>query len=197
MTNKNILLGVTGGIAAYKACEVARLFIKQDFTVHVMMTAAAQKFVTAMTFQALTGKPVATDFFDVQQANAMNHIRLGDEANVVLIAPATADILAKAAHGFCDDIVTSVLLATKAPIVFAPSMNVNMYENAATQNNIATLKKRGCHVIDPGVGALACGWEDAGRLAEPEEITEFVFKLLGSPSPHPSPSRGRIASNMP
>lgn len=181
-SQKKILLGVTGGIAAYKACEVVRQLIKKNFSVNVMMTSAAQKFVTAMTFQALTGKPVATDFFDRVQESAMNHICLGDEAHVVLIAPATADILAKAAHGFCDDLVTTVLLATKAPIIFAPSMNVNMYENPVTQNNIAALKKRGCHFIDPGVGELACGWEGAGRLAEPEEIVRVVEKIYHTPS---------------
>lgn len=173
-----ILLAVGGGIAAYKSCEVARLLIKAGFAVRVMMTAAAQKFVAPLTFQALTSKLVATDLFDPIQEEGIGHIRLADETDLVLVAPATADLLAKAAHGIADDLVTTVLLATKAPIVFAPSMNVNMYENAITQDNIARLKKFGRHFIDPGVGDLACGWEGPGRLAEPAEIVSHVKKRL-------------------
>lgn len=176
--SKTALLAVGGGIAAYKSCEVARLLIKDGFTVRVMMTVAAQKFVTALTFQALTGKPVATDLFDATQEGQIGHIRLADEADLVIVAPASADLIAKAAHGLADDLVTTVLLATKAPILFAPSMNVNMYENAITQDNIARLKKFGRHFIDPGVGDLACGWQGPGRLAEPAEIVAKARKFL-------------------
>lgn len=179
-SQKCITLGICGGIAAYKSCEIVRLLIKDGITVQVMMTAAAQKFVTAMTFQALTGKAVAADIFDLTQESQIGHIKLADAADLILIAPATADIIAKAAHGICDDIVSTVLLATKAPIVFAPSMNVNMYENPITQDNIRALKKRGCRFIDPGVGELACGWEGQGRLAEPGEIVAVVRKILKS-----------------
>lgn len=177
-SGKSILLAIGGGIAAYKSCEVARLLIKDGFSVQVMMTKAAQKFVTSLTFQALTGKAVATDLFDQAQESGIDHICLADAADLVLVAPATADLLAKAAHGIADDLVTTVLLATKAPILFAPSMNVNMYENAITQDNIARLKKFKFHFIDPGVGNLACGWEGVGRLAEPSEIVQRVKKLL-------------------
>lgn len=178
LKSKHILLAVGGGIAAYKSCEIARLFKKDGFSVQVMMTANAQKFVAPLTFQALTGKPVATDLFDATQEGQIGHIRIADEADLVLVAPATADLLAKAAHGIADDLVTTVLLATKAPIVFAPSMNVNMYENAITQDNIARLKKFGRHFIAPGIGELACGWEGPGRLAEPAEIVLEVKKRL-------------------
>lgn len=177
-SSKNILLGVCGGIAAYKACEIARLFVKNGFNVQVMMTAAAEKFVTAMTFQALTGRKVATDLFDLTQESEIGHITMADQADLVVIAPATADILAKATHGFADNIVSTVLLATKAPILFAPSMNVNMFENPITQDNVAKLKKLGRHFIDPEEGYLACGWEGKGRLAEPEAVFEFAKKLI-------------------
>jgi len=177
-TGKTIILGVCGGIAAYKACEVARLLIKSGHSVHVMMTKAATEFVTPLTFQALTGNPVATDLFSLTQESQIGHIQLADKADVVLIAPATADMLAKAAYGFCDDIVSTVLLATKAPIIFAPSMNVNMFENPITQENMTKLRKLGNTMIEPDSGFLACGWEGKGRLAEPEVIIKAVHVLL-------------------
>jgi phosphopantothenoylcysteine decarboxylase/phosphopantothenate--cysteine ligase len=173
----HILLGVCGGIAAYKSCEVARLFIKAGATVQVMMSASAQKFVTAMTFQALTGRPVATDLFDLTQENEIGHIKMADEADVVVVAPATANILAKATHGLCNDLISTVLLATKAPVLMAPSMNVNMYENAITQENLSRLKKHGFHIIDPEEGFLACGWDGKGRLAEPANIVKKALSL--------------------
>lgn len=178
--NQTVVLGVCGGIAAYKACEIARLLIKSGLHVQVMMSAAAQQFVTPLTFQALTGNPVATDLFSMSEESTIGHIQLADQASAILIAPATADILAKAAHGLCDDIVSTVLLATKAPIIFAPSMNVNMYENAATQENIKKLKQRGHHIIEPGSGFLACGWEGKGRLAEPAEVVNHTVTLLNT-----------------
>jgi phosphopantothenoylcysteine decarboxylase/phosphopantothenate--cysteine ligase len=175
---KTILLGVCGGIAAYKACEIARLLIKSGHSVHVMMTKAATEFVTPLTFQALTGNPVATDLFSLTQESQIGHIQLADKADVVLIAPATANMLAKAAYGLCDDIVSTVLLATKAPIIFAPSMNVNMFENPITQENMTKLRKLGNTMIEPDSGFLACGWEGKGRLAEPEVIIKAVHVLL-------------------
>lgn len=175
---KTIILGVCGGIAAYKACEIARLLIKSGHTVHVMMTKAATQFITPLTFQALTGNPVASDLFSLTQESEIGHIQLADKADLMLIAPATADMLAKAAHGFCDDIVSTVLLATRAPIVFAPSMNVNMFENPITQENIAKLRKLGRTIIEPDSGFLACGWEGKGRLAEPEVIVTTISGLL-------------------
>lgn len=177
-TNTKILVGICGGIAAYKACEVVRLLCKQGHSVQVMMSVAAQKFVTPLTLQALTGKAVATDLFSTSEEHEIGHIKLADAADLVLIVPATADVMAKAAHGICDDLVTTVLLATQAPIVFAASMNVNMYHHPATQNNIDVLAKRGCHIIDPEEGELACGWQGKGRLAEPVEIVQEVEKIL-------------------
>lgn len=178
MKAKTIVLGVCGGIAAYKACEIARLLIKSGHSVHVMMTKAATQFVTPLTFQALTGNPIASDLFSLTQESEIGHIQLADKADLILIAPATADMLAKASHGFCDDIISTVLLATKAPIVFAPSMNVHMFENPITQENIARLRKLGHTIIDPASGYLACGWEGKGRLAEPEEIAKHVQTAL-------------------
>lgn len=175
---KQILLGVAGGIAAYKSCEVARLLIRAGHSVQVMMTKAAREFVTAMTFKTLTGKPVATDLFSLTEESQIGHITLADWADLVLIAPATADVMARAAHGLADDLVTTVLLATRAPIVFAAAMNVNMYQNPLTQKNIRILKEAGHQIIPPEPGELACGWEGQGRLAAPEHIVKKVLSLL-------------------
>lgn len=177
---QKIVLGVCGGIAAYKACELTRLFVKNDFQVQVMMSRSAKEFVTPLTFQTLTGKPVAHDLFDLTQESEIGHITLADSADVIVIAPATADVMAKAAHGICDNLINTVLLATKAPVVFAPSMNVNMLSHPATQNNMKLLQERGAHFIDAEEGELACGWTGQGRLAEPTRIFEFVKELLGS-----------------
>jgi phosphopantothenoylcysteine decarboxylase/phosphopantothenate--cysteine ligase len=173
-----IVLGVSAGIAAYKSCEVARLLIKAGCEVQVTMTPAAEKFVTAMTFQAITGRPVATDLFDLTQESQIGHIRLADTADLILIAPATANVIARIAHGLADDIVTTVVLATRAPVMLAPSMNVNMWDNPITQANIAALKGHGYRFIDPEAGFLACGWEGMGRLAEPQTIVEVALKSL-------------------
>lgn len=177
---KNLVLGVTGGIAAYKACELARLMIKGGHNVNVMMTKAACEFVTPLTFQALTGQPVATSLFDLTQESEIGHIRLADEADAIVIAPATADFIAKAAHGLADNIVNTVLLASKAKVFVAPSMNVNMYENPLTQKNIQILKELGYQIIDPEEGELACGWQGIGRLADPQRIFEQVCSGLSS-----------------
>ncbi len=174
---KTLVLGVTGGIAAYKACELTRLFVKKDWNVHVMMTKAAREFVTPLALQTLSQNPVATDLFSLTEESQIGHIKLADDANVILIAPATANIIAKASVGIADDLVTTVLLATRAKIVMAPSMNVNMYKNPITQENIARLKKRGVTFIDPEKGELACGWEGEGRLADLEKIVKTVQKL--------------------
>lgn len=175
---KNIVVGVCGGIAAYKSCELVRLFVKDGFAVQVIMTKAATEFVGPLTFQALTGKPVFTDLFSLTQESEIGHIQLADRADLLVIAPATADILAKAAHGFAEDILTTTLLATKAPIVFCPSMNVNMYENPVTQRNLKTLRELGNHFVDPEVGELACGWQGNGRLAEPLSILQRIKTIL-------------------
>lgn len=175
---KKITLGICGGIAAYKTCEIVRQLVKEDFSVHVMMTENSQKFITALTLQTLSGNPVATDLFDLTEESQIGHIRLADEPDMILIAPASANVIAKAAHGICDDLLTTVLLATKAKVVMAPSMNVNMYKNPATQENIAKLKNRGFYFIDPEEGELACGWIGEGRLAEPQKIVGMIKKLI-------------------
>lgn len=183
MTKKNkkiktVVLGIGGGIAAYKACEIVRGLRKKDITVHVMMTKNAREFITPLTLQTLSGNPVATELFSLTQESEIGHIHLADIADLILIAPATADLIAKTAHGICDDLVTTVLLATKAKLVFAPSMNVNMYENPITQDNMKSLKKRGAHFIDPEKGELACGWQGMGRLAETEIIIKKALDFL-------------------
>lgn len=180
LTNKKIVLGVTGGIACYKSCEIVRLLTTDGADVHVVMTKSATMFVTPMTFQALSGNPVRTKLFELPRESEMNHIQLADTADLILVAPATANMIAKAAHGICDDLLSTVLCSTKAPVVFAPAMNVNMYENKVTQSNITTLKKIGHTFIGPVKGSLACGWEGMGRMSEPDEIVKVVKKKLGS-----------------
>jgi len=178
LDGRTVLVGLSGGIACYKACEVVRLLVGAGAKVPVVMTAGAREFVTPLTLQTLSGQPVGTDTFDRGQEAQIGHIRLADAADVVLVAPATANVLAKMAQGIADDLLTTVLLASKAPLVVAPAMNVNMWEHPAVQQNLATLVARGARVVGPGRGALACGWEGAGRLAEPAEIAEAVFAAL-------------------
>ena len=165
-----VVLGVTGSIAAYKACELVRLFVKNGEDVHVVMTENACEFVTSLTFQTLSRNPVAIRQFDEPADWRPGHISLAEAADVVVVAPATANILAKMAHGIADDMLSSVLLATKAPILVAPAMNAGMYENTATQANLATLRERGVKVVEPTSGELACGTTGAGRLADPSVI---------------------------
>ena len=178
LQNKNILLGVSGGIAAYKAAEIVRLLVKAEATVRVVMTTNAQEFMTPLTLQSLSGNPVSTDTFDLTQESEIGHIRLADSADLVLIAPATANILAKLAHGLADDLLSTLLLVTRAPVVVAPAMNVHMYAHPATQENLRTLQRFGHHIIEPAEGELACGYEGKGRLAEPEQIVECVEAAL-------------------
>jgi phosphopantothenoylcysteine decarboxylase/phosphopantothenate--cysteine ligase len=173
-----VLVGMAGGIACYKACEVVRALVQAGARVQVVMTAGAQQFVAPLTLQTLSGRPVATDTFSLTQESEIGHIRLADDAEAVVIAPATANLLAKLAHGLADDLLTTVLLATRAPLLLAPAMNVHMWEHAATQANLRTLVERGAEVVGPASGSLACGYEGAGRLAEPAEIMEAVAALL-------------------
>lgn len=177
--NKRIVVCVAGGIAAYKAVEMVRLLTKQGATVNVAMTARAQNFVGALTFQALTGAPVFTDLFDLSQESQIGHIAVADAADLVLIAPSTGNLLARMAAGMADDVVTAIVLATKAPILSAPSMNVNMWQNSLTQANVARLRDiRGVQFVGPGDGFLACQWIGPGRLAEPSEIVEAAARML-------------------
>ncbi len=182
LKDKTILVGVCGGIAAYKACEFVRLLIEARADVHVMMTASGQEFVTPMTFQALSGNPVHTELFNLTQEQEIGHISLADRADAVVIAPATANTVAKLAHGQADDILTTVVLATKAPVLICPSMNVNMWEHPATQLNIQCLQELGYQLLDPEAGYLACGWEGRGRLPDPARIVEALEAMLSKRS---------------
>lgn len=177
-----IALGVTGGIAAYKAAEILRLLQDHGFQVQVIMTRAAQEFVRPLTFAALSGQKVITDIFAGHEPNldsAVEHISVAESIDALLVAPATADTLAKFAHGLADDFLSTLYLATKAPVIVAPAMNVNMWNHAATQANLATLRARGVRVVEPGSGYLACGMIGAGRLAENELIVEAVVETVG------------------
>ncbi len=175
MQGKKIVVGVTGGIAAYKAVEVVSRLKKAGAEVHVMMTREATEFVTELTFREISGHPVAQDMWAKVQEYKVEHIALATLADLMLIVPATANVLAKAATGIADDLLTSTILATKAPLFFAPAMNTGMYENPATKANISVLKDRGIHIIEPASGYLACGVEGKGRLPEPAEIVQEVL----------------------
>ena len=170
LQGKKILLGVTGGIAAYKAVEVVSRLRKAGAEVRVVMTREATEFVTELTFREISGNPVAVDMWAPVQHWNVAHIALAEWADAVLVAPATANIIAKAALGVADDMLSTTLLAVTAPVFFAPAMNSNMYAHPATQKNLDILVKRGLHIIPPGTGKLACGAEGPGRLAEPADI---------------------------
>jgi phosphopantothenoylcysteine decarboxylase/phosphopantothenate--cysteine ligase len=174
---------VTGGIAAYKAAEVVRGLRKAGCDVHVLMTEHARKFITPLTLQTLSGNRVLLDPWDLSQGADIQHIELTRGLDVFLVAPATADILARLAHGLADDFLTTFHLAVTAPVVVAPAMNLWMWEHAATRANLETLRGRGVRVIDPGVGELACGEEGVGRMAEPEVIVREVLGLLKKKAP--------------
>jgi phosphopantothenoylcysteine decarboxylase/phosphopantothenate--cysteine ligase len=175
---RRVLLGVTGGIAAYKAAELARLLMRNNVDVRVAMTDAATKFVTPATFQALTGKPVVTDLWDASFPNNMAHIELSRDADAIVIAPATADFLAKIANGICDDLLTTVCVARSCPLLAAPAMNVEMWENAATQRNVATLRADGVMLMGPASGDQACGEVGMGRMLEPDEILQSILAFF-------------------
>lgn len=180
-----VALGVSGGIAAYKAAELVRLLQDRGIRVQVVMTRAAQEFVRPLTFAALSGEKVITDLFgaDAEEPNidsAVEHIAVAQSIDALVVAPATADVIAKFAHGEASDFLTTLFLATTAPVVVAPAMNVNMWENQATQTNIEVLQKRGVHVVDPDSGYLACGMIGAGRLAANNKILDAVLGVLGA-----------------
>ena len=178
LKGKEIVLGVTGGIAAYKAAELVRLLVKEEANVYVVMTRNAQEFMTPLTFQTLSGNPVITDLFTLVEEQKIGHIALADLAELIIILPATANIIGKIANGIADDFLSTMVMASKAPVLFAPSMNVNMWENKALQKNIQTLVERGYHFIEPGEGELACRWYGKGRLAELNEVMERIEDLL-------------------
>jgi phosphopantothenoylcysteine decarboxylase/phosphopantothenate--cysteine ligase len=178
MEGKRILLGVTGGIAAYKSADLVRRLMERGAEVQVVMTAGARQFVTPTTFQALSGKPVRTDLWDAAAEAAMGHIELARWADLIVVAPASADFLARLTHGLADDLLATVCLATTAPIAVAPAMNHMMWLNAATQANMATLNLRGIRVLGPGVGDQACGETGPGRMLEPLDIANRVDQIL-------------------
>ncbi len=186
LQGKRIVLGVTGGIAAYKAAELVRLLGRQGADVQVAMTEGAAHFVTATTFQALSGKPVFTDQWDARMPNAMAHIDLSRQADLILVAPASADFLARVAHGLADDLLTTMVLARDCPLLVAPAMNRQMWENPATQRNVAQLQADGIGILGPASGEQACGEVGAGRMLEPEEIIEEVIAFFT-----PKPLAGR------
>src|SRR5690625_2059334 len=174
LKNKNILLGVTGGIAVYKACDLTSKLTQQGANVRVMMTESATKFVSPLTFQALSRNPVYIDTFDEKDPNKIAHIDVADWAEIAIIAPATANIIGKMANGIADDMLTTTLLATRAEIYIAPAMNVHMYANPAVVRNMKKLEHWGNHFIEPGAGYLACGYVGKGRLEEPETIIQTI-----------------------
>lgn len=178
LKGRKIVLGVTGGIAAYKAAELVRELVKAQAEVHVVMTRNAQAFIAPLTFQTLSGNPVTTELFNLMAESEIGHIALADRAEVLVIAPATANIIGKIVAGIADDMLTTIVMATQAPVLLAPAMNVHMWENPICQENIQRLRSRGYHFIDPEAGELACGYEGIGRLAEIPAIVEEIRVLL-------------------
>ncbi len=176
--NKKILLGITGGIAAYKAAELTRELVRRGATVKVIMTENAARFITPLTLQTLSGNPVYTDTFSLTGDWQIGHISLVDEADLLVVAPATANVIGKIASGIADDLLSTTVMASVKPVLLCPSMNTNMYRNAIFQENMERLKKAGCRFMVPGEGELACGTEGAGRLPDPSEIADEIESLL-------------------
>lgn len=179
LTGKNIVLGVSGGIAAYKSCTLVREFVKRGANVDVVMTANATQFVTPLTMETLSNNPVSVDMFATHDRRDVEHVSLAKKADLFVVAPATANVVGKYANGIADDMLTTTLMATTAPVVICPAMNVNMYNSAAYRANVATLKKRGVYFVDAESGFLACGDVGQGRLAEPKEIVLSCERILG------------------
>ncbi|MBY0274816.1 bifunctional phosphopantothenoylcysteine decarboxylase/phosphopantothenate--cysteine ligase CoaBC [Candidatus Binatia bacterium] len=178
--DRSIVLGVSGGIAAYKSAELVRALRQRGARVRVVMTRGAQQFITPLTLQTLSGQPVSTDLWDLTQESQIGHIELADSAEALLVAPATANVIAKLASGIADDLLTTIALATRAKLVIAPAMNVHMFENPVVQENLGRLRDRGARIVTPDSGALACGYEGLGRLPDPEVLIE---ELRGALSP--------------
>lgn len=178
MKGREILLGVTGGIAAYKAAELASKLVQVGGSVSVVMTRSAEKFIGATTFQALTGRPVHCEMFDPQEHNQGEHIGLARRAELMTVAPATANYLAKAAQGLADDLLSTLALTVTGPILLAPAMNAEMWNKPSVQRNVNRLRDDGFHIIEPGSGWLSCGEVGPGRMAEPDEIFKRIAELL-------------------
>ncbi len=178
LDGKNVVVGISGGVAVYKVCNVVRGFKKLGANVDVIMTEHATQFVSPLTFETLSQRPVATDMFAAKQNWEVNHISLAKKADLFLVCPATANIVGKMANGIADDMLSTTLMATTAPIVLCPAMNTNMYHSAAFTHNLQVLKERGVHVLNAGNGFLACGDVGDGRMAEPDEIVDFCIGIL-------------------
>ena len=181
LKGKTVLLGVTGGIAAYKAAALASALVKQHAAVEVVMTRNATEFVTPLTFEQLTGRRTMVDTFDRNFSHQVEHISLAERTDLVIIAPATANVCAKLAHGLADDMLTTTVLACRCPKLIAPAMNTNMFENPVTQDNLEILRRYGWDVIEPASGRLACGAVGKGKLPEPEELLQHVLRYLAMP----------------
>ncbi len=178
--SKNILIGISGGIAVYKVCTLVRLLKKHDYNVKIIMTEHATKFVAPLTFESLSGEDVVVDMFDAYNKLHIGHITLAKQADAVVICPATANIIAKMACGIADDMLSTTVLAATCPMLVCPAMNTNMYNNVATQQNIDTLKKRGVHIVESNSGELACGDVGKGRMTEPQQIFDAIQILLAT-----------------
>jgi len=178
LKGRTVIVGVCGGIAAYKAAELVRLFRRAAAEVHVIMTASATEFIAPLTFQTLTGNPVHVELFNLIQEREIGHISLADRADLFVVAPATANLVGKVANGIADDLLTTTIMATRAPVLLAPAMNVNMYENPIYRSNQQCLLDHGYQVMEPVVGELACGWEGAGKLPDPADIFDEAVRLL-------------------
>lgn len=178
MEQKNILLCVTGGIAVYKVAFLVSKLTQANFHVKVIMSESATKFVTPLTFQVLSKNDVYTDTFDEKDSKVIAHIDLADWADLIIVAPATANVIGKLANGICDDMITTTLMAATCPVWIAPAMNVHMYNHPAVKRNIEQLIKDGCSFIEPQEGYLACGYVGKGRLEEPEKLTEIVINYF-------------------
>ena len=181
LKGKTILLGVTGGIAAYKSASLASMLVKSGAEVHVLMTEHATNFITPITFETLTGNRCVIDTFDRNFEFHVEHVALAQKADVAVIAPATANVIAKIAHGMADDMLTTTFLACRCPKIIVPAMNTAMYENAVTQNNLEALRKYGMEIIDPASGRLACGDTGAGKMPEPETILQHIYRCCACP----------------
>lgn len=181
LKGKTILLGVTGGIAAYKAAALASALVKLHATVEVIMTQNATEFITPLTFEELTGHRVMVDTFDRNFQHQVEHISLAQRTDLMIVAPATANVCAKLAHGLADDMLTTTALACRCPKLIAPAMNTNMYENPVTQDNLASLRRYGWEIIEPNSGRLACGAVGKGKLPEPEELVQYILRAIALP----------------
>lgn len=180
ISEKEIVLGVTGGIAAFKVPELTRMLIRATARVTVVMTKSAQHFVTPKSLEIITARPVITDLFEAERPGAISHIEIADRADLLIVAPATANIIAKMAHGIADDALSTLVLACRAPVLVAPAMNVNMWEHPAVRENIKKLEDRGIRIVGPGTGELACGWEGKGRLVDLDDIKEEAHLVISS-----------------